>query len=504
MSHTLIQDALFTAKTVRDLDRLAIEKQGIPSIVLMKRAGRAVLSELLDAFGTPSLLNVFCGGGNNGGDGYIVAALAAEKKIAVRCFEMGGKLGADAAQARQFAEQANVRFCSIDGSAELDQGVVVDSLLGIGLRGDLRQPYVDAIELINGSGLPVVAVDIPSGLDSDTGAVRGAVVQADITVTFIGAKQGLFSGRGVAVCGEIIYDSLEVDEELFSQVEASAELMDLFTLLEQLPELDADAYKTQRGHSMVVGGDHGFGGAAIMAVEACLKVGAGMVSVATRPEHVTAVLARQPEVMAFGVASGQQLEPLLDRPSVLVTGPGLGRSSWSEQLMQKAVAADLPMVIDADGLNILAQGRVVPNPDGSQWVLTPHVGEAARLLGVTAADIEADRFAAVTQLQQKYDAVILLKGPGTLVSSSDGEPIKICPYGNPAMATAGMGDVLSGVIGGLMAQGLTAQKAAELGCCLHSSAADMAAAENGSRGLVASDLLPYIRKLLNNAEQGPL
>jgi len=504
MSHTLIQDTLFTAETVRNLDSLAIEKQGIPSIVLMKRAGRAVLSELLDAFGAPSLLNVFCGSGSNGGDGYIVAALAAQKNIVVRCYEMEGNLGADAAQAKLFAQQANVSFYSIGTNTELDQGVVVDSLLGIGLTGELRQPYIDAIELINGSGLPVVAVDIPSGLNSDTGAALGAVVQADITVTFIGAKQGLFSGRGIAVCGEVIYDSLDIDEDLFTQVDASAELMDLFDLLEEIPATSEDTYKTQRGHSMVVGGDHGFGGAAIMAAEACLKVGAGMVSVATRPEHVAAVLARQPEVMACGVTSGQQLEPLLDRPSVLVVGPGLGISSWSEQLMQKAVAADLPMVIDADGLNILAQGRVVTKPDGSRWVLTPHVGEAARLLGVTVAEIQADRFAAVTQLQEKYHAVVLLKGPGTLISSGQGEPIKVCPYGNPAMATAGMGDILSGVIAGLIAQGLSPQKATELGCCLHSSAADMAAAENGSRGLVASDLLPYMRKLLNNAEQGSL
>lgn len=504
MSHTLIQDALFTAKSVRELDRLAIEEHGTPGIVLMKRAGRAVLSELLDAFGTPSLLNVFCGSGNNGGDGYIVAALAAEKNIAVRCFEVGGNLSADTVLAKQFAEQANVSFYSVDTDILLDQGVVVDSLLGTGFSGDLRQPYAQAISLINQSGLPVISVDIASGLNSDTGAVQTVAVQADITLTFIGAKQGLFSGRGPAVSGEVIYDSLNVADDIFQQVDASAELMDLDDLLEQLPEPEVNAYKTQRGHGMIVGGDHGFGGAAIMAAEACLKVGAGMASVATRPEHVAAVLARQPEIMACGVASGQQLEPLLDRPTVLVTGPGLGRSSWSEQLIQKAVAANLPMVIDADGLNILAEGRVVPKPDGSQWVLTPHVGEAARLLGLTVADIEADRFSAVAQLQQKYNAVVLLKGPGSLISSAQGAPVKVCPYGNPAMATAGMGDILSGIIGGLMAQGLSSQIATELGCCLHSCAADLAAAEQGGRGMVASDLLPYIRNLLNNIDRTSL
>jgi NAD(P)H-hydrate epimerase len=342
----------------------------------------------------------------------------------------------------------------------------------------------------------VVAVDIPSGLQADNGAVAELSVQADVTVTFIGAKPGLFSGRGPGVCGEVIYHSLDVPETIFDQVEPDAELMDLAELLDYLPQLDIDAHKTQRGHTMVVGGDRGFGGAAIMAAEASARLGSGMTTVATRPEHIGAMLMRQPEVMACAVVSGQELEPLLERPNVLVVGPGLGRSSWSEQLLQKAVAAKLPTVLDADGLNIVAEGRVVPKPDGSQWVLTPHCGEAARLLNVTVAEIEADRFAAVRQLQEKYAGVVVLKGPGTLIAGP-GELIKVCPYGNPAMATAGMGDILSGVIGALIAQGFDLQTAAELGCCLHSSAADMAVEELGSRGLVATDILPYINSLLN-------
>jgi len=218
--------------------------------------------------------------------------------------------------------------------------------------------------------------------------------------------------------------------------------------------------------------------------------------VATQPQHVPAVLARCPEVMACGVISGQQLEPWLDRPTVLVVGPGLGRSAWSEQLLQKAVATGLPMVLDADALTILAEGRVVPNLDGHQWVLTPHAGEAARLLDTTVAAVQADRFAAVREIQQKFNAVVLLKGPGTLIAGKD-QLIKVCPYGNPAMATAGMGDLLSGIVGGLIAQGLSLQIATELGCCVHSSAADMAVSECGHRGIVATDLLPYMHKLLN-------
>lgn len=499
MSHNLIQDALFRAKSVAELDRIAIEERHIPGVKLMKRAGRSLLTELLETYGSPSLLSIFCGSGNNAGDGYMVAALAAAKNIPVQVIELSQKLSQDASRAREFAAEANLSFVPFDSNLSIEEGVIVDSLLGTGFSGELRPPYGEAIQLINDSGLPVVAADIPSGLNADTGHIAEVAVHADITVTFIGAKQGLFTGQGPAVCGEIILDSLDVPADIYSQVSASAELLNISDLLYYLPQLSIDGHKTQRGHAMIVGGERGYGGAAIMAAEACLRTGAGMTSLATRPEHVAPMLVRQPEVMASPVVSGQELEPLLERPDVLVVGPGLGRSSWSEQLLQKAVAAGLPMVLDADGLNILAEGRVVANPDGSQWVLTPHAGEAARLLGITPAEVQADRFAAVRQLQEKYGAVVLLKGPGTLIAGPD-ETIKVCPYGNPAMATAGMGDILSGIVGALIAQGCDLQTAAELGCCLHSRAADLAVEAQGQRGLVATDLLVQLYSLLNQAD----
>jgi NAD(P)H-hydrate epimerase len=251
---------------------------------------------------------------------------------------------------------------------------------------------------------------------------------------------------------------------------------------------------------MVIGGDQGYGGAGLMAAESALRTGAGLVSVATRPEHVAAILARQPEIMASGIISGQELEPLLDKPTVLVIGPGLGRSPWSEQLLQKAVASGLPMVVDADALNIIAEGRVVPEPDGSRWVMTPHPAEAARLLNISVEEVQADRFSAVRSLQEKYNAVVLLKGAGTLIASADSQLINVCPYGNPSMATAGMGDMLSGIIGGLLAQGLEPAQAAQLGCCLHSAAADMAVEERGARGLAATDISVFLTAILNGAD----
>jgi len=493
-----IQDNLYSVETVRQLDVAAINNLEGRAIRLMKRAGKVAFDEMLEAFGHPTLVNLFCGCGNNAGDGYILAALAAQRRIPVRVIELGtiSKFSAETLQARDFATQAKVSITAFDSSVEVSEGIIVDALLGIGCNGALRDQYAQAVAVINDASLPVLAIDIPTGLNADTGSVVDIAVKADYTVTFIGAKKGLFTGRGPALCGEIVYDSLEICDTLFDNFQPAAQLMDLHDLMESFPEVEGDVYKNQRGHCMVIGGDQGYGGAVTMAAEAALRVGSGLTSVATQPQHITAVLARCPEVMACGVISGQQLEPWLDRPTTLVVGPGLGRSAWSEQLLQKAVATGLPTVLDADALNILAQGRVVSALEGHQWVLTPHAAEAARLLDVTVAEIQADRFAAVQEIQQKYNAVVLLKGAGTLIAGRD-SVIKVCPYGNSAMATAGTGDLLSGIIGGLIAQGMSLQMAAELGCCLHSAAADMAVEALGFRGISATDLLSYIRQLLN-------
>ncbi|MGB1327549.1 MAG: NAD(P)H-hydrate dehydratase [Porticoccaceae bacterium] len=501
MSHFLfnsqLQDNLYSANTVREIDQLAISELNNNVIKPMNRAGMAAFDELVQAFGQPSLITVFCGTGNNAGDGYILAARAAQKCIPVQVVELSKteKFSDETLRARQYAIDNNARLIDFDPDLDIQQGVLVDCLLGIGYKGQLRQPYDQAITLINAAELPVLSMDIPSGLNPDTGAVEDNAVTADLTVTFVAAKQGLFTGKGPALCGEVIYHSLDISEQLFDQFQPSAKLSDLFELLELLPHFVGDEYKNQRGHCMIIGGDHGYGGAASMAAEASLRVGSGLTSVATQPQHVSSILARCPEIMAYGVISGQQLEPWLEKPSVLVVGPGLGRSAWSEQLLQKAVASGLPMVLDADALNILADGRVVKATDHA-WVLTPHAAEAARLLNVSVAEVEANRFSAVQQIQQKYNAVVILKGPGSLIAA-DNQITKICPYGNPGMATAGMGDLLSGIIGGLIAQGLSLQDAAELGCCLHSAAADKLVDDSGYRGIAATDVLPHLHRLLN-------
>lgn len=495
--------SLYTAAEAYALDAAAIES-GIPSRQLMKRAARAAFELLLERFPAAGFITVYCGAGNNGGDGYVLAGLLAQRLLPVQVIQLTppDKLKGDARAAFEFAEQEGVRIVPFLSASAPTRGVIVDALVGIGLTGALKPDFAAAVQQINQSGLPVLALDIPSGLQADTGAVQGDVVKAGLTLTFIGVKRGLVTGRGAAVAGEVILNRLDIPDDVYLMRAAQAERLSLDELIKLLPPRQADAHKGHFGHVMIIGGDTGYGGAVIMAAEAAARSGAGLVSVATRPEHISALLARRPEVMACGVVSGQELEPLLVRPTVLVVGPGLGQSPWSEQMLQQAVKSGLPMVIDADAINILAAGRVVPcTAKLTNWLLTPHPAEAARLLGITTAEVEANRFAAVGAIQARYHAAVILKGAGSLIASAAAPigvtaPIGVVTAGNPGMATGGMGDVLSGILGGLMAQGLLASDAARLGTLIHAHAADLAADDVGERGLLATDVIPYLREFL--------
>ncbi|MEP5764681.1 MAG: NAD(P)H-hydrate dehydratase [Halieaceae bacterium] len=492
------EQSLYTAAQTRELDRIAIEEFGIPGIQLMARAGRAAFELYLSGLAEdgPEQLAVFCGTGNNGGDGFVIAALAQSRRIPVCVYQVGdaGKITGDAALARQQALDAGVEMINFEPGLELDSCVVIDALLGTGLSGDVRGDYLEAIELINASDCPVLAIDIPSGLCSDSGRCLGSAILAELTVTFIGVKQGLLTGVGSDYCGDLHFADLEVPAEVYQQLQPASLRLDLDLELDLLPAFALSAHKGVFGHALVVGGDYGMAGAALMAAEAAARCGAGLVSAATRPEHVAALVSRRPEIMACPVNSRSELEPLLERAAALAVGPGLGHSPWSEQLLQRCLETSLPLVLDADGLNLLAAGLLPQAIPRDNWILTPHPGEAARLLQCSTADIQADRFAAVRDLQARFGGVVLLKGAGTLVC--DGEQVYVCPYGNPGMASGGMGDVLSGVLASLLAQGLSPSAAARLGVCLHSAAADLAAAD-GVRGLLATDLMPWLRDLVD-------
>ena len=485
---------LYQTHQVRELESLAIA-EGITEYQLMVAAGDAAFNRLITHWPAAKRISVYCGKGNNGGDGLVLARLAHEYGLDVSTYLLTdpADMKGAAATAVEACQKAGVLLQSfVSDTALLGADVLVDALLGTGLSGELSEPYHSLIAAINVADSPVLSIDVPSGVNANTGYLHGIAVKADLTVTFIALKQGLVTGKAVAYCGKVVCDPIGIPPALYQRVNPSAALLSWDRIRPMLPKRSRDTHKGDCGHVLVIGGDYGMGGAVRMAAEAAARVGAGLVTVATRPEHVSVVSGSRPELMCHQVADAQGLDPLLARASVVVIGPGLGKTKWAESLLHKVLTSDLPKVLDADSLNLLS---VAPCHDDN-WILTPHPGEAARLLGITCKEVQEDRFKTIEAVHQRYGGVIALKGSGTLLKGK-AALIHVCPAGNPGMASGGMGDVLSGVLGGLLAQGLKLEEAAEAGVFLHSVAADRAAEEGGERGLLATDLLPFLRSLVN-------
>ena len=512
-----IPHALYRAEQVRALDRLVQEQLGVSEFGLMQRAGAAALACLRERWPGARRLLIFIGPGNNGGDGLVIAALAAKLGLKVRIVSLSApdQLTGAAADARNMAgglQLAMESFREFMDGPEPDCDLIVDAIFGIGLRRAAEGEQRAAIEWINASSLPVLAVDLPSGLGADTGAAFGAVVRADLTITFIGMKRGLLTHEGPEYSGELVFAELDAPEEIFrhsTAPRAEVERIDVHSTAGFLPRRRRASHKGSNGHVLLLGGDSGMGGAILLAAEAALRSGAGLVSVVTRSCHRPAVLARRPEIMVTGTEDHRvDLPTLFDRATNIVIGPGLARGEWSRNLLRTALAAqssrDIPMVLDADALGLLASeaGDGVWEPRDDQ-VLTPHPGEAAVLLGSSVAAVQRDRFAAVAELQRRFGGHCLLKGAGSLICGP-GRPARfqLCSEGNPGMGSAGMGDVLSGIIAGLHAQGLPLGESLRCAVCVHGEAADLAAAEAGERGLIATDLLPCIRRLVNPDQGG--
>lgn len=505
---------LYSAVQSQQIDKLAIEQYSVEGYELMEQAGEAAFLTLLNQWPDVRRLLILCGKGNNGGDGFVVARFAVqygcEVQLALTC-DLNELRGA----ASQAAEDAIACGLSIMTPEELDweqlsqdaidqDTVIIDALLGTGLTSDVRGSMVPLIERMNAKALPVLAIDIPSGINATTGAVQGIAVHADVTVTMILYKQGLFTGAGPAHSGIVRLAPLSVAEHILATQRPASYLVNWQSLQKHtiFAKRPLDSHKGHFGHVLIIGGDLGFGGAAILATGAALRSGAGLVSVITRPEHVGAVLSRHPEAMVHGVDSASMclshIDTLMARADVIVVGPGLGQGRWGEQLLAQVMTLTCPVVLDADALNMLAEGRVKHNLSQRESVLTPHPGEAARLLNLETIEIQKDRSAATTRLVDLYDSSVVLKGQGSLVQT--GQLVTICNDGNPGMATGGMGDVLSGILGSLLAQHINhlPEVMAELissGVCLHSAAADVAAKE-GQAGLLAGDVVANLRALL--------
>jgi len=487
--------ALYRAEQVREFDRIAIQEYAIPGAELMQRAGSRAFQLLRELWPQAVHIHVICGVGNNGGDGYVVARLAKQAGLQVRVFLLGdpAKIQGDALTMAQAWRKQGGEISPFD---ELPNNcdLIVDAILGTGLEREVTGAWADAIQVINRHPAPVLAIDIPSGLNSDTGREMGSAIQADATLSFIGLKQGMFTGQGPDCCGEIHFDALELPARIYARQFLSARRIDWMKLSSLIPARQRSAHKGDFGHVLVIGGDRGFSGAARLAAEAAARCGAGLVSVATHPEHAAHLNLGRPELMCRGVLDSGDLSPLLSRASVIAIGPGLGQGEWGRDLFSAAMQAGLPMVVDADALNLLSEA-----PVRQKWVLTPHPGEAARLLGVVNRSIQADRFRALEQLQSRFGGVVVLKGAGTLIGDGSSHPPSICSGGNPGMATGGSGDLLTGIIASMIAQGFDLREAAELGVALHAAAGDRVAMQ-GEIGMLAGDLLASFRGLLNRSQ----
>ncbi|HEY3521376.1 MAG TPA: NAD(P)H-hydrate dehydratase [Rhodanobacteraceae bacterium] len=482
--------ALYTAEQARALDRAAMDGD-VEGFDLMQRAAAAALTHLRKRWPDARSICVICGPGNNGGDGFLLAALTPEAGIRAEVIALGESTQEDARRARARCEQVGI---PVSNAPELpDADVYIDALFGSGLNRAIDGEAAALIRALNAQARPVMALDVPSGLSADTGAAFDPCVRAQATLCFVGWKRGLFTAQGLDRAGERELATLDLPAEAYSRNPADAHLLSA----RALPARPRDSHKGKYGHVLAIGGDHGAGGSIRLTAEAALRVGAGLVSVATREAHVSALLAARPELMPQGVHVPRNLASLLDRASVIALGPGLGKEEWGRGLWQAALDAGKPTVLDADGLNLLAE---YPRGLPARIILTPHPGEAARLLECDAARVQADRFAAVRAIAQRYNAVTVLKGAGSLIASPQGE-LAVCPWSSAGLASGGTGDALTGVIAGLLAQGLSARDAARVGVGVHARAGELAA-RAGERGTLASDLFPYLRALVNGRIDG--
>jgi ADP-dependent NAD(P)H-hydrate dehydratase / NAD(P)H-hydrate epimerase len=485
--------AVHTAAQVRALDRHAIDDLQIPSYTLMTRAGEGALNALRSCWPSAQRIAVVCGPGNNGGDGYVLARLAREARLEVVAIGLHepARLQGDARRAYDDFLAAGGTVGSWHADCLRATEVVVDAIFGVGLSRPVAGVALEAIAGINASDAHVLALDIPSGLHADTGEILGAAVHAERTVTFLGLKLGFYTGDGPNCVGVVMFDALELPPQALAFVEATAALIDEAAIAELLPRRRRTAHKGQQGSVLVIGGNIGMAGAARMAGEAALRAGAGLVTVATRSENVAAIVGARPELMCRGVTHAEELTALIAHADVIALGPGLGQDDWSRTMFETALGSDRRAVVDADALNLLAQSPRAK----AHWILTPHPGEAARLIGKTAAEVQHDRLGAARAIAARYGGVVVLKGAGTLVLGDEGLPA-ICDRGNPGMASAGMGDVLTGVIAGIVAQKAELAAAARVGVLVHALAGDMAA-RRGERGLLATDLLAYLPTCVN-------
>ncbi len=490
----LLPENLYSVAQTRELDRLAIEA-GTPAIELMQRAGHALLRLIQEKYPGAQRLLVVCGGGNNGGDGYVLARLALQQGLLAHVLPLvaAKDLRGEAAEAcRQWQGVPGAESVDRQAFAEPGYDVVVDAMLGTGISRDLEGEVAELVAAINAYPAKVVAADLPTGVNADTGAIHGCAVKAQMTLSFVGLKQGLLTGSAPDYTGEVYFNDLGIPRAVSEALAPAGQCVQQPWVNARLVPRPRSTHKGRCGHVLIIGGNRGMSGAALMAGQSALRAGAGLVSIATRQGHAASLNLTQPELMCHGVSELKPLQALIEQATVIAIGPGLGQDTWAQELFKAAMASQKPLVVDADALNLLAQEYL----NRGQWVLTPHPGEAARLAGQSTGMVQRSRFQSAQALAEHYNATVVLKGVGSIIAHP-GQPFLLSDRGNPGMASGGMGDCLTGIVAGLIAQGLSLRDAAACACYLHGQAADRVAKVYGERGMAATDLLEPLRKLVN-------
>ena len=487
-----IPHSIWPADDLKRLEQEAADSLGITLYELMLRAGQAAFQVSRDNFPAAQHWLVLCGHGNNGGDGYVVARLAAAAGIEVTLIAIKSDkpLPEEAAQAREAWLNAGGTIHAEEALWPEGIDLIIDGLLGTGLSSAPRDNVAALITRANQHAAPRIALDIPSGLNTQTGTTPGAVIQASHTITFIALKPGLLTGKARDVVGQLHHHALGLEAWLDGQ-QPPLSRFDASQLSEWFTPRPPTSHKGDNGRLVIIGGDHGTAGAIRMTGEAALRTGAGLVRILTRRENIAPIITQRPELMVDELTP-ESLDESLEWADVVVIGPGLGQQEWGKKALQKVENFRKPMLWDADALNLLAI-----NPDKRHnRVLTPHPGEAARLLNCSVAEIESDRLLSAQRLVKRYAGVVVLKGAGTVVASADGE-CGIIDAGNAGMGSGGMGDVLSGIIGALLGQKFSLYDAACAGCVAHGAAADLRAARYGQRGMLATDLFSTLLRVVN-------
>ena len=512
-----------TAKEMRELDRLTIEKYRVPSLTLMERAGEAVARELLRRFGKAARggVLVVCGRGNNGGDGLVVARHLKKKRIPCEVVLLArkGKLSPDAAEnLRAYLKVKGKVFEAGESPLALlaqrlkGKKLVVDAILGTGLKEEVRGAYAEAIAMIHSSGLPVVAADVPSGLDSDTGRPLGAAIKAELTVALGYAKLGEVIHPGVSYAGDLVVADIGIHPEAVEAVGPCAELLEYEQIGRLLPAREPDSHKGTYGHLLAVAGSRGKTGAAILACRAAMRVGAGLVTLAAARSLNDIFAGALVEIMTeplrdnadeeTGPLGDREWRRILEKKSAVLFGPGVGvNDSTRSALWWLLKNLETPFVIDADGLSLLAGDIERIGGAKRPPILTPHPGEMARLIGGDTAAVNHDRVGIARSFAGRHRCYLVLKGARTVIATPAGR-VFINPTGNPGMASGGMGDVLAGILAGLLAQGSTVEDALRFGVFLHGYSGDRVAAVKGQIGLIASDVVEALPQALKSLKEG--